>query len=71
MDHQSYTTGDNFTQSSLNRRPARTISLNVTFRFGDLKSSIKRVQRGISNEDIKTGESESESQGVPQQGEGI
>ena len=55
MDHQSYTTGLNFSQESLFRRPARSISLNVTFRFGDLKSSIKKVQRGISNEDLKSG----------------
>ncbi len=55
MDHQSYTSGINFTQESLFRRPARTISLNVTYRFGDLKSSIKKVQRGISNEDLKSG----------------
>ena len=55
MDHQSYTTGENFTQESLFRRPARSVSLNVTFRFGDLKSSIKKVQRGISNEDLKSG----------------
>jgi hypothetical protein len=55
MDHKNYTTGANFTQESLFRRPAQSISLNVTYRFGDLKSSIKKVQRGISNEDIKSG----------------
>ncbi|MDD2475180.1 MAG: hypothetical protein PHI32_04605, partial [Dysgonamonadaceae bacterium] len=46
--------GVGFSQESLFRRPARSISLNVTFRFGDLKSSIKKVQRGISNEDLKS-----------------
>ena len=55
MDHKNYTTGENFTQESLFRRPAQSISLNLTFRFGDLKSSIKKVQRGISNEDVKAG----------------
>ncbi len=60
MDHQSYTTGVNFTQESLFRRPARSISLNVTYRFGDLKSSIKKVQRGISNEDVKAGGGETQ-----------
>ena len=69
MDHQSYTTGVNFIQESLFRRPARSISLNITFRFGDLKSSIKKVQRGISNEDIKSG-GEGGS-GESQQSEGI
>ena len=55
MDHKNFTTGTNFTQESLFRRPAQSISLNVTFRFGDLKSSIKKIQRGISNEDVKSG----------------
>lgn len=64
MDHQSYTTGENFTQESLFRRPARSVSLNVTFRFGDLKSSIKKVQRGISNEDLKSGGGDTQGQGM-------
>jgi hypothetical protein len=29
----------------------------VTYRFGDLKTSIKKVQRTISNDDVKAGES--------------
>ena len=64
MDHKNITTGKNFTQESLFRRPAQSISLNVTFRFGDLKSSIKRVQRGIRNEDIKSGGDDMQGQGA-------
>jgi outer membrane receptor protein involved in Fe transport len=63
MDHKNVTTGENFTQESLFRRPAQSISLNVTFRFGDLKSSIKKVQRGISNEDLKSGGGDAQGQG--------
>lgn len=63
MDHKNYTTGENFTQESLFRRPAQSISLNVTYRFGDLKSSIKKVQRGISNEDLKSGGEDMQGQG--------
>ena len=55
MDHKNITTGANFTQESLFRRPAQSISLNVTFRFGDLKSKVKKITRGISNEDVKSG----------------
>ena len=54
MDHKNVTIGANFTQESLFRRPAQSVSLNITYRFGDLKSSIKKVQRGISNEDLKS-----------------
>lgn len=63
MDHKSYTTGETFTQESLFRRPARSVSLKVTFRFGDLKSKVKTVKRGIVNEDIKSGNGGSEMQG--------
>lgn len=63
MDHKNITTGQNFTQKSLFRRPARSISLSVTFRFGDLKSSIKKVTRGISNEDLKSGSDDMQGQG--------
>ena len=63
MDHKSFTTGTNFTQESLFRRPAQSVSLNITYRFGDLKSSIKKVQRGISNEDLKTGGDDMQGQG--------
>lgn len=63
MDHKTFTTGENFTQESLFRRPARSVSLNITYRFGDLKSSIKKVTRGINNEDVKSG-GEQQGQGT-------
>lgn len=69
MDHKSFTTGQNFTQESLFRRPAQSVSLNVTFRFGDLKSSIKKVQRGISNEDLKSGGGDMQGGGGTETGE--
>ncbi|NLZ94379.1 MAG: TonB-dependent receptor [Bacteroidales bacterium] len=69
MDHKNYTTGANFTQESLFRRPAQSVSLNVTFRFGDLKSSVKKVQRGIINEDIKSGGDDMQGQGATTQDE--
>ncbi len=69
MDHKNITTGQNFTQESLFRRPAQSVSLNITFRFGDLKSSIKKVQRGISNEDLKSGDGDMQGQGATTTGE--
>lgn len=69
MDHKNFTTGANFTQESLFRRPAQSVSLNITFRFGDLKSSIKKISRGISNEDLKTGGDDMSGQGGSTPGE--
>ena len=53
----STTRGNGFTQKSTFLNPMRTLRLSVTYRFGDLKSSVKRVQRSIKNEDLMQGES--------------
>lgn len=54
--HKLSTTGSGFSQSNLFQRPMRNLRLSATYRFGDLKSSIKRVQRGITNDDVMKGE---------------
>ena len=69
MDHRNVTTGENFTQSSLFRRPAQSLSLNITYRFGDLKSSIKKITRGITNQDLKSGGEDMSGQGATTPGE--
>ncbi len=56
----STTTGVGFSQKSINMNPMRNLRLSVTYRFGDLKSSMKRVQRSITNEDVLQGESGSQ-----------
>lgn len=53
---KSKTTGDGFTQKNNFKNPMRSFRLSLTYRFGDLKSSIKKVQRSISNDDVKSGE---------------
>jgi hypothetical protein len=53
----STTTGSGFRQESINYQPMRNLRLSVTYRFGELKSSMKRVQRGIVNDDVMEGES--------------
>lgn len=60
----STTTGEGFSQKSINLGPVRNLRLSVTYRFGDLKSSMKRVQRGIVNEDVMQGESNSQQGGT-------
>lgn len=59
------TEGEGFTQKSLYNYPARAVRLSITYRFGDLKTSIKKVQRGITNEDVKAGESSQSGGGAP------
>lgn len=49
------TKGEGFTQSMNALNPMRNVRLSVTYRFGDLKSSVKRVSRTISNEDLMQG----------------
>ena len=48
-------------QESTFMQPMRSLRLSVTYRFGDLKTSIKKVQRTISNDDLKAGDSGSQS----------
>ena len=52
---KSTTEDANFYRKSVNRMSARSFSLSVSWRFGDLKSAIKKVKRGISNDDQKSG----------------
>ncbi len=56
VKYTSTTTGEGFRQESIYQQPMRNIRLSVTYRFGDLKTSIKKVQRGITNEDVMSGE---------------
>jgi len=58
--NSSTTTGEGFWQESISNQPMRNLRLSVTYRFGDLKSSMKKVQRGITNEDVLEGESSSQ-----------
>ena len=66
----STTTGVGFKQKSINMNPVRNLRLSVTYRFGNLKSSMKRVQRTITNEDVMQGESGSQQGGATTTPEG-
>ena len=46
------------------QNPMRTFRLSLTYRFGDLKSSVRKVQRTITNEDILQGGSSQEGSGT-------
>lgn len=62
MEMKSTTNGDGFTQVSKNWRSAREFRFSISYRFGTLKESIKKVRRGISNDDMKGGSSGGEGE---------
>lgn len=55
MKYTNTTTDPMFYSKSTNYFPSREIRLSVSYRFGTLKDSIKKVRRGISNDDTKEG----------------
>lgn len=57
-----------FVQNMMFRQQAREFSLRLSWRFGELKSEIKKAERGITNDDLKKDKGSSGS-GVGQ-GEG-
>jgi hypothetical protein len=50
--NRSTTTGPDFILISDDRNFARTFSASLNYRFGKLKSTIKKNKRGIVNDDI-------------------
>ena len=58
------TNGEGFVQKMDYKNPMRSFRLSLTYRFGDLKSSVKRVQRTITNEDVLQGGSSQEGTGT-------
>jgi outer membrane receptor protein involved in Fe transport len=56
---ENTTEGVNFRQTSYNENYFRRFNMSLNWRFGKLKESIKKNQRGISNDDVKSGGSSS------------
>ena len=59
MKMESTTKGEGFHDVSTTWRHAREFRLSVSYRFGTMKGQIKKVRRGISNDDTKSGEGNS------------
>lgn len=57
------TMDDDFYRENVNHWIGRSFSIRVSYRFGDMKSAIKKVKRGISNDDMKSGEGSSQGGG--------
>lgn len=55
MKMEMTTTGNGFHDVSTNWRSAREFRFSISYRFGTMKGQIKKVRRGISNDDSKGG----------------
>ena len=52
---RSDTRGADFYQTNVSQNPYRSFNIGFNYRFGKLKSDIKKNQRGINNDDLKGG----------------
>jgi hypothetical protein len=51
----STTAATNYASKGSFHNPMREVRLSISYRFGTMKEAIKKVQRGISNDDVKGG----------------
>ncbi len=61
--YEMTTTTPSFINHTIGYNTARSLSVSVSYRFGTLKEQIKKVRRGISNDDAKGGGGGSEGGG--------
>ena len=61
--YSSHTEGTGFRQENWNRYPQARVGLSISYRFGELKASVKKAARTISNDDVKSGGGGSSSSG--------
>jgi len=59
----SETTADGFTQKAQTEFPMRSFGIRVNYRFGELRASIRQVERGINLDDTGGGEGGGQQQG--------
>lgn len=55
--YTSETITDSFRSWSRSKNPMRSLGVNLSWRFGELKAQVKKTNRTISNDDLKSGES--------------
>ncbi len=54
--YNSHTKGDNFISKSSGKYPNRYVGFSIGYRIGELKASVKKAARSISNDDVRGGE---------------
>ena len=58
LTFKNETIADTFRSWSESKNQQRSFSLNISWRFGELKAQVKRTARSINNDDVKSGNSE-------------
>ena len=54
----SYTETEHFRSTNTQSWPTMNFGVNVSYRFGEMREQIKKVKRGIKNDDVMSGESQ-------------
>lgn len=62
--YKSHTEGAGFRQDTWNKYPQMNFGLSVSYRIGELRASVKKAARTISNDDVKSGGSSSSGGGM-------
>ncbi len=55
MEYKNSLSDEYLASNNINRMKVREARINISYRFGTMKEAIKKVQRGISNDDVKGG----------------
>lgn len=55
MEFNNTTFGENFSSTSKSRYPNRSFGMSISYRIGELRASVKKAARSISNDDVKGG----------------
>ena len=52
---ESHIEGTGFVNDTWNKYPQMRFGFSISYRFGELKASVKKAARTISNDDVKSG----------------
>ncbi|MDD4114706.1 MAG: TonB-dependent receptor [Massilibacteroides sp.] len=66
MKMENTTNETDFFTKSVNYWSTREFQISVSYRFGSLNQAIKKVRRGISNDDVKSGGNSNTGESIPQ-----
>ena len=55
MDYDNTTSSTAFMQRSWSRYVQQRFGFSVSFRIGELKASVRKAERTITNDDVKSG----------------
>ena len=62
--YDSHIEGQGFVYDTWNKYPQMRFGISVSYRIGELRASVKKAVRTISNDDVKSGDSSSGGSGV-------